>query len=132
MADGNDEAPPGVLNEAAIARLAVLPEMEWRTTVLRLMANLSGRVDENTEITADTQEVLNRDVLGKVSEMYDIFDTARKFFVFLGRVGAAGMWCIETGGKLAKPMFWIAAFGAATWAWWKTGTFVLPNWTILK
>lgn len=116
------------LNEDAIARLAVLPEMEWRTSVLRVILNLYGRVDENTDITADTQEVLNRDVLSKVTEMYDIFETARSFFTFLGKVGRAGLWLIEMGGRVAKPLFWIAAIGIGAVAWWKTGTFAMPTW----
>ena len=125
MADHDESGAP---NEAAIARLATLPEMEFRTAMVRMIFNLRRQTDEQTEIIADTQEVLNRDVLGKVKELYDIVETARGFFSFLGKVGAAGMWCIETAGKIARPLVWIAAFVAATWAWWKSGSFVFPNW----
>ena len=121
----NGAAP---IDEPQIAAMASLPEMEWRTAILRVMARLQRQVDENTDITADTQEALNRDVTQKVSEMYEIFETARAWFRFVGKVGAAGMWVIETGGKLAKPLFWIGAAGAGTYAWWKTGTFSWPSW----
>lgn len=116
------------IDEHQIAALATLPEMEWRTAILRVMARLERQVDENTDITADTQEALNRDVTQKVSEMYEIFDTARGWFRFAGKIGAAGVWLIETSGKLAKPLFWVIAVGAGSWAWWKTGTFSWPGW----
>jgi hypothetical protein len=125
---GGDEHHGAPIDEMQIAAMASLPEMEWRTAILRVMARLQRQVDENTDITADTQEALNRDVSQRVSEMYEIFETARAWFRFAGKVGAAGMWMIETGGKLAKPLFWIGAVGAASWAWWKTGTFTWPTW----
>ena len=127
------------LNEAEIARLAVLPEMEWRTSILRVVFNLCGRVDENTEITADTQEMVNRDVVVKVGEMYEIFDQARnglRMIESIGKfglkVGRAFVRVIEFLAKIAKPLFWIAAVTLGVVTWWKTGTFTLPEWTILK
>ena len=127
------------MDDEQIAQLASLPEMEFRTAVVGLILSLRRQTDDQTEIIAETQAILNRDVLVKVAEMYDILETAKSFFAvlgrlgrFLARIGAGVMWALEGLGKIAKPALWVLAFCAAAWAWWKTGTFTLPNWSALK
>ena len=122
------------LSEASIASLASLPEMEWRTSILHVMLRLQSQVDENTDITADTQEVLNRDVLAKLERMNTFLEPAESFFRALGaigngmlRVGRCVVAIVEFLGRLAKPIFWTAALVAALWAWWKTGHFTWPS-----
>lgn len=124
-----------LFDEGQVAQFATLPEMEWRTAILQVMLGLQRQVDENTDITADTQELLNRDVLVKVAEMYEAFAFARDGLQFLAKVGRGvasfgrGIAnVIEFGGRMAKPMFWIAALCAAAWAYAKTGTWSMPDW----
>lgn len=123
------------LSEATISAIASLPEMEWRNAVLRVMLRMQSQVDSTTEITADTQEVLNRDVLQRLDHLADFLSPAESFFRVLGaigngamRIGRWGMAALEFIGRLAKPLVYIAAALAATWAWWKTGTWTMPEW----
>lgn len=124
-----------LFDETQIAHFATLPEMEWRVAILQVMLGLQRQVDENTDITADTQEMMNRDVLGKVAEMYDAFAFARDGLQLLSKIGRAvakvgrGVArAIEFGGRMAKPLFWIAAVSAAGWTFAKTGVWQLPAW----
>lgn len=68
----------------------------------------------------------------RVDEMYEIFAAAREGLRLIGKAGRGAIKAAEVGGRLAKPLFWVAALGAASWAWWKTGSFTLPDWTVLK
>lgn len=122
------------LTEQSIAVLASMPEMEWRTSILRVMLRLQAQVDENTDITADTQEVLNRDVLARLERVAKYLEPAESFFRVLGAMGNGslrmGRWilaAVEFVGRIAKPLLWTAALIAAAWAWWKTGTFTWPQ-----
>lgn len=82
--------------------------------------------NSNRELAANT--ALTEDIHGKTYEMYEIFDSTRNGFRMLGNVGDFGLRAIEFGGKLAKPLLWIAALGVGAAAWVKTGNFTLPNW----
>lgn len=124
-----------IIDEAQVVRFATLPEMEWRTAILQVMLGLQRQVDENTDITADTQEMLNRDVLGKVREMYDAFAVARDGLQMLAKIGRGAAKLgrgvanvIEFAGRMAKPLFWIAAITTAALTYWKTDTWIMPAW----
>ncbi len=86
-------------------KLAVLPEHEWRLAVLQKLSSLQAQVDANTDITADTQEVLNRDV----GEIKDILNTVKGGLKFLGWMGASAKWI---AGVLALFVTAVAAFKA--------------------
>lgn len=124
----------GRVTEEAVSQLAVLPEMEWRTSVLRLILKLQERVDENTDVTADTQEMVSRSI-GKVDEMYAFLLPAQNFFKAIGVLGnglvRAGRWflfTVEFMGRLAKPVFWIIAIFVAGLTYFKTGSWHMPEW----
>lgn len=89
--------------------------------------------DTVSEIQANTR--LTEDIHGRSDEMYEFLLPAVNFFKLLGAIGTG---CIRVGrfivavveflGQLAKPIFWIAAISAAMWAWWKTGSWSMPDW----
>lgn len=123
------------MEEAQIAEIATLPEMEWRKTALRVMANLQRQGDENTEMTADSQQTLNRDIKPKVDEMYEAWVVARDGLAaiaqvgrFLARIGRWLAWWIERAGRIAKPLLYIIAAVGGVWTFVKTGSFQMPAW----
>jgi hypothetical protein len=126
------------MDEHQIATLAALPEMEWRTSSLRLISGVQDGLNNNTEITTNIEEVINRDVLpmrAKIDAMYEAYEFAREGWAFLAKVGRVlasvgrGVaWVIDFGGRLAKPLFWIIAIVAAAGTWYKTGTWTMPEW----
>ena len=80
----------------------------------------------NRELEANT--ALTEQIHGKTFEMWEFFDSTRNGFRMIGKIGDFGLKVIEFGGKLAKPLLWIAAFTVAAAAWVKTGSFTLPTW----
>ena len=82
--------------------------------------------NNNRELAANT--ALTEEIHGKTFEMYEIFDSTRNGFRMIGNIGNFGLRVIELGGKVAKPLLWIVALGAAGVAWVKTGTFTVPTW----
>lgn len=108
-------------------------DVNWLSLSQRMGA-LEGRVevlekntrDNNRELKANTE--LTEQIHGQTAEMYEIFEPARNGFRMIGAIGNFGLKCIETGGKVAKPLVWIVALGAACLAWYKTGTWTWPEW----
>lgn len=97
------------------------------TSVEQWMDSFKAQMtDAVSEIQANT--ALTEDIHGKTNDMFEIFDTARAWFRFAGKVGSGCMWVIETGGKLAKPLFWIGAIFAAAYTFLRTGTWAMPEW----
>lgn len=85
-----------------VARLASLPEHEWRIAIVRLIQDLRHNVDDNTEICANMEEAVNRDL----GEIKDILNTVKSGLTFLGWIGVAAKWLGIIAGCLA------AVFGA--------------------
>lgn len=99
----------------------------WMDSFRLEMGNVASEVQANTRLTEE--------IHGKTEEMYGIFDTARNGFNvlasignFLVRVGQYGVRALEFLGRIARPVFWVAAIASASWAWWKTGAFAMPGW----
>lgn len=100
---------------------------EWMEGFKLQMTDVGNEVKANTRLTEETH--------GRTEEVYEFLRPARNFFRALGaigngamRIGRVFMVAIEFLGRIAKPAFWIAAIGAASWAWWKTGTWAMPDW----
>lgn len=78
------------------------------------------------ELRANT--ILTKQMHARTEEMWEIFETTRNGFRVIASVGNAGMKVVEVGGKLAKPLLWIGALGAAIAAYFKSGHFQIPPW----
>lgn len=58
----------------------------------------------------------------KVQEMHDVFNAAKNGMRVLSAVGNGVVWCIEKGGRIAKPLFWLFVLAGAVIGFLKTGT----------
>lgn len=90
-------------------------------------------VDVGNEVKANTR--LTEEIHGRTDEMYAILQPGVNFFRGLGAIGNGGLRVarvvlrvVEFLGRIVKPLFWIAAATAACWAWWKTGSWTMPEW----
>lgn len=107
------------------------PERRADDVTVHELAERLGRVEswmeDNTKLTEKTHE--------KTEEMYLVFDAARNGFLmlaaianFLLRIGQAIVATVEFLGRIAKPVFWIAAVISAGVVYWHTGKFAMPEW----
>jgi hypothetical protein len=83
-------------------------------------------LDDNTRICTDLRKAVfghgDDDGLAmKVQEMHDVFTAGRNGMRVLSAVGNGVMWTIEKGGKIAKPLFWLALLVGSIVTYWKTG-----------
>lgn len=108
------------------------PDLSTRVTALETRMEVVEFEVKNTnrEIAANT--ALTEEIHGQTSEMWEIFDTAKMGFRFMGKVGSAGMWFVERGGKLCMGILAIAGCTYAAILWVKTGHFTLPDWAVFK
>lgn len=129
--------------EELVAAFAAKPEMEWRTSIVRLIFQLQRRVDENTEMTADTQETLNRDVIprldmverqGKtVDEVYEIVKPLKALNDVIGKTARGALWlvaraerCLQRLQRIWRPLALLAIAVVVAWTYYRTGH--LPSW----
>jgi hypothetical protein len=82
--------------------------------------------NNNRELAANT--ALTEEIHGNTADMAEMFKATRNGFRMLAGAGNLGLKALETGGKIARPMFWIVAVGIATVAYVKTGTWTMPTW----
>lgn len=93
--------------------------------------------DVGNEVKANTR--LTEDIHGKTDEMFQLCERIlvpadrglallNGLANFLGKVGRTCVRAVEFLGRLAKPLFWLAAAGAGLWTWWKTGSWHMPDW----
>lgn len=87
---------------------------------------IAPALEDNTRICTQLREAIfghnNEDGMQmKVEEMHDAFTTMRNGMKVVSALGNGVMWAIEVGGKIAKPLLWILALGAAIWGYLTTG-----------
>lgn len=87
MKDINEE-PLFVPDPQKVAAIASLPEQEFRVKVIEYFLTLEHRVDDNTEITADTQQEVKRDL----AAIKTILQTVEAGLTFLGGMGKVAKW----------------------------------------
>lgn len=99
----------------------------WMDGFKTQMLNAVNEIQANTALTEQTQ--------GRTEEIYEFLAPARNFFRALGgmadlglRAGRICVAVIEFLGRLAKPLFWLIAIGAASFAYFKTGHWDMPQW----
>lgn len=97
-----EDKPPYVPNKHEIARLATLPEHEWRLEITRLLLTLKHQAGESMDIAADTQEMTQKD-LAEIKRILNIVK--------------GGLAALDVLGKIAKwltimALFFTAVIGA--------------------
>lgn len=78
------------------------------------------------ELRANT--ILTKQMHARTEEMWEVFESTRNGFRMIASIGNAGVKLIEVGGKIARPLVWIAALTVAGVGFLKTGQFTLPDW----
>lgn len=93
----------------------------------------AAAIDANTAITEESHGWVGemKDELAarrqQTDEMYEVFEFAKNGVRIVGKIGNGIMWAAEKGGKLAKPLFWMALFFGAAWAYLRTGVWTWPK-----
>lgn len=107
-----------------------MPEVERRKTDAKAHERLDAleRRFGAMEVEIQTNTRITQEIRAHTDEMYELFDGARAGFRMLGSIGNAGLKVIQVGGKVARPLVWIAALLVAGVGFFKTGHFTLPDW----
>jgi hypothetical protein len=109
-------------SDANVASLALrVDALERRMETVELEVRTNNR-----EIAANT--ALTEEIHGNTADMAEMFKATRNGFRMLAGAANFGLKALETGGKVARPLFWMVAVGVAVVAYVKTGTWTMPAW----
>lgn len=104
----------------SLEEIVALPEHEWRIEVVTVLQTLAKRVEEATDIAADTQELVNREVLAMretLAEMSGILNTIKGGLQFLGWMGSTAKWIAIMLGVVTATITLIIAASKLPEAW---------------